>query len=994
MTTFRRTLALPAVVLALAVPGVAGAQGDAGQIVGQVIDRSSERPLAAAQVFVVGTQSGARTDDEGRYRIAGVSAGQVAVRVARIGFQSITRTVLVEAGQSVTVDFALTATPVQLDAVVTTATGEVQRRRESGASVDVVDTTRINIAAVTNFSDVLASRTAGVSVIGATGTTGTNSRIRIRGANSISLANDPLIIVDGVRVNAAADAFSVGVGGQTISSINDINPEEIESYEVIKGPAAAALYGTAAANGVIQITTKRGRAGRTVWNAHAEAGTLRNVAEFPDNFNQLGRRGTGTDTTTFSGCTLIQQANGACRPDRLISFNPLETYSPLRTGENTSAGLSVSGGTVAGTYFISGEYEREQGITEPNKLNRVSFRSNFSAQPRPNLDAKVTAGFTRSQLALPFNDNSGLGFISAGLLGSATDNPVTKGYFSRFPGEFFFIDNAQEVNRFTSGVSSNWQPIPWLRAYGQAGLDLIARHDRQTVPSNKTNYSQGLQEGSAFSQRFSLPTYSAQLSGTASYGIPGTSSLTGKTVVGTQFIREEQHATSGFGRLLLAGTGNLNGASAGFAVGASDQAIVTIAGLASQELAWNDRLFLTASLRADDNSAFGSSFGLVYYPAASLSYVISEEPFFPKTDVISQLRLRSAYGRSGQRPGFRQATTFFNPVSVRAGGTELPAVTVGGTGNALLEPETSAEYEVGFEAGFFNELFGLDVTYYDKTTSAALIQQRLAPSLGATVSRFVNLGKVSNKGIEVLLRSTPVTNDLARLDLTLSYSNNKNRLLDLGEGIPPIIFGTQRHVEGSPLGAYYDEVIRSYADLDGNGYLSRNEVSVDSVATYLGSSQPTRELSFSSSLSLFNVARLNVVLDYRGGHKLFNQTAEFRCASFTRCRAAYDRSAPLEDQAAYLARALYNTSAGYIENADFVKLREVALTLSLPKGWAARTRTDALSLTLAGRNLKTWTDYSGFDPEVNWAATTNFTSIDFLTQPPVRRFTARLNVAF
>lgn len=994
MTMFRRILSLPGVLLALGAPGVVQAQGDAGQIVGQVIDRASQRPLAAAQVFVVGTQNGARTDDEGRYRIAGVPAGAAAVRVARIGFQSVTQTAVVEPGQAVTVDFSLAATPVQLDAVVTTATGEVQRRRESGASVDVVDTSRINIAAVTSFSDVLAARTAGVSVVAATGTTGTSSRIRIRGANSISLANDPLVIVDGVRVNAAADAFSVGVGGQTISSINDINPEEIESYEVIKGPAAAALYGTAAANGVIQITTKRGRAGRTMWNAHAEAGTLRNVAEFPDNYNQLGKRGTGTDTTTFSGCTLIQQANGACRPGRLISFNPLETYNPLRTGENTGAGVSVSGGTAAGTYFISGDYEREQGITDPNKLNRISFRSNFNAQPRPNLDAKVTAGFTRSELSLPFNDNSGLGFLSAGLLGSATDNPLTKGYFSRFPGEFYFIDNAQEINRFTSGVSSNWQPLSWLRAYGQAGLDLISRHDVQTVESNKTNYSQGLQEGSAFSQRFNLPTYSAQVSATASYGIPGLNALSAKTVLGTQFIREEQHATSGFGRLLLAGTGNLSGASAGFSVGAIDQAIVTIAGLASQEVSWNDRMFLTLSLRADDNSAFGSDFGLVYYPAASLSYVISEEPFFPQTDVISQLRLRTAYGRSGQRPGFRQATTFFSPVSVRAGGAELPAVTVGGTGNALLEPETSTEYEVGFEAGFFNELLGLDVTYYDKTTSSALIQQRLAPSLGATVSRFVNLGEVSNKGIEVLLRSTPVSSDLARLDLSLSYSNNKNRLLELGEGIPPIIFGTQRHTEGSPLGAYFDEVIVDYGDRDGNGYLSRNEVFVDSVATYLGSPLPTREVSFSSSLTLFQNVRLNVVVDHRGGHKLFNQTSEFRCASFTRCRAAYDREAPLEDQAAYLARALYNTSAGYIEDADFVKLREVALTLSLPRAWAERVRSDALSLTLAGRNLKTWTDYTGFDPEVNWAATANFSSVDFLTQPPVRRFTARVNVTF
>jgi TonB-dependent starch-binding outer membrane protein SusC len=432
-------------------------------------------------------------------------------------------------------------------------------------------------------------------------------------------------------------------------------------------------------------------------------------------------------------------------------------------------------------------------------------------------------------------------------------------------------------------------------------------------------------------------------------------------------------------------------------------------------------VFLTGSLRGDDNSAFGADFEFVTYPAVSAAWVLSEESFFPDVNGIDQLRLRGAYGQSGQRPGFRQARTFYNPVAVSSGVTEQTAVSIGGTGNALLSPERSEEWEGGFDLGVLNNRVGIELTYYSKQTRDALVARRLPPSLGASNTRFENIGRVSNRGLELQLNAQLLNSTNVSWDATIAASRTRNRVEDLGSDVEPIIFNSgsvQRHTEGYPLGSFFQRAI-TYNDVNGDGMLSRAncadqptltlpdgtvpacEITLGADAEYLGTPFPTRELGFTSTLTLFQNLRLSGQLDYKGGHHQYNYTKYFRCAGVQNCADVQIDGAPLDQQAAYFGARFMGTFAGYIEPADFLKLRELALTYTFPQTLTRRLTAGGMSVTVAGRNLAMWTKYDGFDPEVNslgyagaGAAGGDFYQQDFLTLPPVRQWSARFNFTF
>ena len=989
-----------AALAALAVvPAIAAAQ-QAGTITGHVIDAASRAPVATAQIVVVGTPLGTVTRDDGSYRIAGLDPGRIVVRAQRIGYQATTDTVSLSAGGSATLDFALNQTAVRIDQVFVTATGQSKRQRESGAAVGIITMDSVKQATINNFDDLISSRVPGVVVQSAGGSAGTGARIRIRGSTSVSLSNDPLVIVDGVRVYSSSESSSIGVGGQSPSRFNDISPDNVESIEFLKGPAATALYGTAAANGVIQITTKRGSAGKTRWSAHAEYGTVKEVTDYPANYTQYGTF-TTNPSVSASGCDITRQASGACTPDSLVSFNPLEVYSPFVTGNQQNYGLSVTGGGESSTYFVSGNFNREQGIYEPNKLRHLNLRGNLHSQLADNFDLTVSTGYLQSRLGFPQNDNNTEGFVSNGLLGTFTDD-ANHGYYLARPDQLFHLETDQNIERFTGGATAKWTIMDWLSANGIAGIDYTSRADEFFVAPGI--FDPGQDPDAAVGERSSNPysiwNYTANGNLTGTFAI--TPRLSSSTSVGVQWARAYVHGTEAFGQNLLAGTESLNGATELFAVDETTQDAITLGGYVQEQLSWRDRLIATASVRADKNSAFGVNFGWVSYPALSLSWVVGEEPFFPRTELVSSLRLRTAYGKAGRQPNFRDAITFYNPVAVAANAADVPGVSVGGTGNPDLRPEVSAEFEVGLDAGLFGDHANLEFTYYHKTTTDALVARRLAPSLGASQTQFVNLGKVQNTGYEALLHATLFRSDPATFDLTLTGAINHNKLLDLGEvngtAITPIIFGlganTQHHQNGYPLGGYWQRPIQSWSDANGDGIIAPTEVVVGDTAEYLGTPYPTREFSVAPRITLFKYVQLSGLVDHRAGFKLYNGTEDFRCATFFTCRAINDKSAPLSEQARAVANAAYGTVAGYIEDASFTKLRELAVTLTAPSAWANRAGVEGLSLTLAGRNLATWTKYSGADPEVNYAGQSNFNQADFLTQPPVRFFTARFNVTW
>src|SRR5881275_989338 len=300
--------AAAAVVLLVCTVPVATAQQ--GAIAGRVTDRVTQQPVIGAEVLVLGTNLGGRVGQDGRYRISNISAGQYTLQVRLIGYATASQQVSVTAGGTATVDFAVSAAAVPLEAVVVTATGAEQLKRELGHTVATIDAAKtVEQATPTNLADLLNARAPGVQVLPSGGTTGTGSRIRIRGSSSLSLTNEPIIVVDGVRVENGPESNSIGVGGQTPSRLNDLNPDEIESIEIVKGPAATSLYGTDAVNGAIQIRTKRGRPGPTRWTGYVEGGALDDHADWPANFTSRTDSGA---SCTLTSAALPRGATGAC----------------------------------------------------------------------------------------------------------------------------------------------------------------------------------------------------------------------------------------------------------------------------------------------------------------------------------------------------------------------------------------------------------------------------------------------------------------------------------------------------------------------------------------------------------------------------------------------------------------------------------------------------------------------------------------------------------
>jgi TonB-linked SusC/RagA family outer membrane protein len=1002
MTRYVWLLAFAAAAI---LPAEVAAQ-ERGSVAGVVVEAATQRPLPGVQVTVAGTQIGTLTNQEGRFILMNVPAGTRDIRVTRIGYAQSTQQVTVVAGETVTANFSLAESAVPLEGIVVTATGETQRVRERGNVIGQIPVAEMDLTPITTMSDVLQGRTAGVVVQRSAGTTGAGSRVRIRGSASASLGNQPLLIIDGIRINESPNSFSIGIGGQTPSRLEDLNPDEIESIEILKGPAAAALYGTAAATGVIQVTTRRGRAGPARWTAYTEAGVLQERNEWPGNYMRLGDWGGGD----IDLCPTLFEAAGWCAPTgETLYWNPLMDRpanrgghgvsnpelgpaSPFRDGNRQKFGLNVTGGSERITYFLSAENDDESGIFRNNNMERTSLRANLRSALTDNLDVTVNTGWTTSDLQIPWGDNASGGVVGDAITGEVMDDPVRRGYAFASPEALARLDTRQGLGRLIGSMNANYRPLEWLSIVGTAGLDVVNRHDSQTVPPATLPLG-SFPEGQRVSNRIELRNYTATLGATATR--PLTDAILSTTSIGTQYNRETFRGTYASGWALLGGTGSLAGASARFAVSEANQDIIMVGAYAQQQLAFDDRFFLTAAIRGDDNSAFGADFGLIWYPSLSASWVMSEEAWFPQTDFLNSFRLRGAYGRSGLRPGFRQAITFYTPVTATVEqGRDQPAFAVGGVGDPDLSPEISTEFEGGFDVGLFNDRLGLEITYYDKTSREALIARRLAPSLGMTTTRFENIGTVVNQGVEFLANARVLDLPNARWNARFSVGTNRNELVDMDGD--PIIFGLasgQQHRVGYPLGGYWITPILEWDENPQGGILSPWDVVMGDTAAYAGTPFPTRNISIGSDLTLWNTVRLSGLVEHQGGHTLWSGTDEWQCV-FLICRDLNDPNTPLADQARAIGTYWYFSWWGYLEDASFWKLRELSATFMAPDAWAQRFRLEGLSLTLSGRNLATWTNYTGLDPEVNFAGQDNFTTADFQSAPPVRHFTARVNVNF
>jgi TonB-linked SusC/RagA family outer membrane protein len=978
-----------------------------GTITGRVTDQATNNPVPSAQVIIVGTTRGALTTDQGVYTLRGVAPGPVTLRAIRIGYKASTQTVTVPANETVTADFVLGSTPSKLDEIIVSASGEQETKREQPVSIGTINMDSVNLAPVNSFSELLTARTPGVVAMSDGGTLGAGTRIRIRGSNSVSLDNDPLIIIDGVRANGSEGSSTLGVGGQVPSRLDDINPEDIETINVIKGPAASSLFGTAAANGVIQITTKRGSNGKQQWSAHVAGGTVSNYIKFPDNFGAVQVDAGDTvfsQATQGAPCITEFQAAGFCTYTGLQRFNPLEVNSPFITGNTQAYGLAVSGGSEAMTYYLSGQFDKDKGVYEINKLRHATLRANATAHLGPKFDLTVNSSFGQNRLRLPQNDNNVRGIIPSGLLGLVYDDSLRHGYQFEQPANVFAINTQQNTERYTGSATGTWRPLTWLSANIVTGLDFANRIDQELIPTYLDNGVTSRFADDSLGNRTSNPfqtfIYTLNGSATASYGIR--EGLSGSTTVGTQYTQNYTHGTFAFGKVLAPGTGSLNGATQAFAVGESTIKDIILGAYGQEQINWRDRVYLSGTLRVDKNNAFGRNFRSIVYPGGGISWVIGNEDFFPKQKFISQARLRAAYGQSGQQPGFRDAVAFFAPVAVHVGSEDVASFTAGNLGNPNLKPERTGETELGFEANLWKDIFAFDFTWYNKKTSDALIKRQLPPSNGVQQLFFQNIGTVQNKGVELSLTGTPFKGRTVAWDFTIAGSHNNNKVLKLG--VPPIIFGNQHHQNGYPLGGYWARPY-TFTDVNGDGAITTEncpgagcELTLGDTAVYLGSPFPSWDLTFGSGITVFKYVRVGALLNRRTGNKLLNLTEDFRCSALLICQAlnqnidpSAKKTSSLADQAAGVA-AFQGTDAGYIEDGGFWKIREISVTLSAPDQLAHRFGVGGVSLTFAGRNLGTWTKYKGLDPEINENGGLNFQTDEFLSQPPVRTYTVRMDV--
>jgi len=953
-----------------------------GTIRGKIISAGSELPVADVQLTVEGTNMGTVSAADGSYVISGLPAGSVTIIARRLGYQRTSQQGRVGGGDVLTMNFSLVPVAQSLEGIVITSTGEM-RRREVGNAISAVAASDVNPANIKNVSEMLSARAAGVQVLQSSGTSGMGSRIRIRGSNSVSLSNEPIVFVDGIRVSSDVTAMSYETGGDAPTRLNDLNPDEIENIEIVKGPAAATLYGTDAANGVLWITTKRGRAGDTEWKFFTEQGSLKDVASYPASFRGV--------TSANAVCRLSDVAAGRCTQSNVLTLNPLEdrTLSPFRSGSVEQYGVSAAGGRDAMRFFLASDLKRETGVLPGNSLRRASVRGNFDFALRRNFTAAVSAGYIASDLAFPLNGNYELGLIGNGLASQGTTGIL--GGWGFFPIEqLTSVDSRQIINRLTGAVRLDWTPLSYWRNRLTVGLDRIARDDDEFFPTGEAPAWLGYDQGARFANRFQGATYTVDMLSSATFRL--SSSLNGETSVGAQYVSESVTGRFAAGRQLVAGSRSIRAA----AVTEGSESTTEnkkVGVFAQQMVAFRDRLFLTGAIRADDASAFGSGYDLVTYPKLSASWVISEESFFPRLFRLTSLRLRSAWGKSGLQPGSIDALRFYQPVPVTLGGESVTGVTFGNLGNPSLRPEQSAELESGLDAQFLDGRLSTEFTYYTKRTTDALIFRIMPPSLGVSNGRFENLGSVRNSGFEGLVAARLADRPNLSWDLTLNGSLNTNELLSLGAGIPPIIFGVQRHTVGYPLGGFWARPITGFSDANGDGILARSEVTVGDAPVYLGSPFPKRQLSISNGFGFVSRVRANILLEHRGGQKVYNNTQQWRTIQGI-TQGLNDAGTPLADQAREVAAAFLGTNAGFIEDASFWKLREISLTVSAPQQWAARLRARQAAVVLAGRNLATWTSYTGLDPEINQAGQNNFGATDFMTQPPVRYFTARINLSY
>lgn len=984
-----------------------------GTLRGTVTDAASGRPLSGAQVTVPGTGKAAVTSASGQYVLTNVPAGTPRIRAELIGYSASEKAVTVAAGEVAQADFALAVQAISLDALVVTGTPGATSKRTLGNSVTTLDAEDLTSkTTVTTVTELLQGKSPGVQILPNSGIPGAAADIRIRGASSF-IGNNPVIFVDGIRFNVdglgnftPSGAGTSSYSGQATSAFDFLNPNDIASIEVIKGPAAATLYGAEAANGVIQIITKKGSRGDQAvrWDVKYEQAQNEWALEIPDNFTtcdakKISARDKGGNPV-WPGCQGM--AAGSVLRDNPLRRDP----QALRTGDVRRMSLSARGGGERYSFYFAGDLNDEQGVFFNSYSDRKSLRANFTINPNDKVDVQVNTSYAQGDLRLPVGDEAFQGMLLSafrGKPGRVARTPEHDGWYSTNPAQANEYNNTTRSDRLTLGTTVNVVPVDWFRNRLTMGFDYTASLAQVLSPPGSTDADHaGVPEGVVAQRVPRNYIYTFDYAGNVERAVAD--DFVSTTSFGMQAVSRRYEslyaAGTGFGApdVVLIGTAQNTVGSNGFSENKS------LGFFVQEQIGWRNRLFVTAAVRADDNSAFGSSFDWIYYPKASLSWILSEEPALERALAAAQInnfKLRAAWGQAGRAPNpFSATQTYTVDKAVVDSETLVSALRVRSFGNPDLVAERGEEIEVGFDAGLLNDRVGVDFTYYDKRMRDVIIPTSPPGSSGFastfygwTGSVYTNLGETRNSGVELGINATPVQTRSFTWDSRVTLATNRNELVSFGDDREQMFISgqsygaMQRHRPGYPLGGYWGQ--KAKRNEDGTPVMNGWRVAVDELA-YLGSSSPTREVGFSNTLTVLGSFRLYALLDYKGGHYLYNYREYNRCRFHGNCERVND---PANADNPELP-VWQQVPGEYVEKADFMKLRDVSVTYTLPTVWAQRFRANAASLTVAGHNLALWSGYSGMDPELNSYGNRSFARADIYAVPMTRRVSASVNLSF
>jgi TonB-dependent starch-binding outer membrane protein SusC len=963
-----------------------------GMVVGRITDAQTFEPLAGTQVAITALGIGTLTSSAGRFTLTGVPAGTHTVSVLRIGYRAVEETVQVVAGGTAQVDISLRPEALQLDALVVTGTGREVRTREMGTAIGQVRRADFQNAPVRNPEEILMGRQPGVTVQLRSGQPGAMGHITLRGATSISATrNQPLIYVDGVRL------YSHGISGaqnarQGVHALQSVAAADIERIEIVRGAAAATLYGSEAAAGVIQVFTKQGAAGAPVWEVSVGTG-----------INTLGRVGAKSDPTNLylrCGEPTTALARGSWTPITMFDPTCPESGSWVEPGTTWNMDASVRGGSQDFRYYVSARRSHEEGVVKPGFAENTGVRGNFEFGVTDKLTMSFNSAYSTGTIRWMPDGDRGSGFFN-NLMGAATssfqdpavcaDLGVSVDHCVVHGRLLSHQVSHQWTDHFTLGGTARWEPSTNLQHRLTLGYDYIESLGQEIILFGFHRPERRL--GRLINDDHNRITLTADYVG--SWTRDG---LFGRDI-GSAFswgVQLVETKSQDYGSQAddFAGPGLVTMADAASArVSTDDQMRVVNPGIFLQEaLSFNDRLFVTLGARLDGHSAFGREFGFQMYPKLGASYVISDHDFWPE-HLVQTFRLRGALGEAGQAPGAFDATRMWATLPGPGGQAGFtPAV----LGNPDLGPERTREFELGFEGTTLQDRFSLDVTVYRQDTYDALVGVQPIPSQGFLSRQLENIGHIRNQGYEVQATADLVQRRNVLWSARAHISRNDSEAIDLGGEIA-LSSLLQQIREGAPVPAFFGPRMLNPDEFAAPVYSEEHE--------YLGSPWPVRTIGLGTSLTLGQRLTLDAQGEFQGGHLMFNSSgyaiswngAWQPCFDTQMALASNNQAALSNVTARERARCAVTSGTrdqySWLEPADFFKLRVASLTYEVPSRFLRGV--DRASVTLSGRNLLTVTDYTGLSVEANVGSGPNvMTRRDHLQIPPYRTFQLAVRTTF